>query len=214
MNKYIFSILIALLLTLPVFAQKQAQAKLVLDKTAAAFEKAKGVEADFSMEAYHKGGSLGVASGSIKLKGEKFFLKTKESVSWFNGETQWSYLTGSDEVNISIPTEAELQAMNPYALLYLYKKGFDYRLGAEERFGDRPVYEVVLTATDQKQDLSRIVLYVTKEKYQPVYIAIYQPDGSRSEITITRYQTGLKLDDSVFVFDKKQYPSAEVIDLR
>ena len=42
MEKYIFSILIALL-TLPVFAQKQAQAKLMLDKTAAAFEKAGGV---------------------------------------------------------------------------------------------------------------------------------------------------------------------------
>lgn len=39
MKKYIFNILIALLTTLPVLAQKQAQAKLVLDKTAAAFEK-------------------------------------------------------------------------------------------------------------------------------------------------------------------------------
>ena len=53
MEKYIFSILIALL-TLPVFAQKQAQAKLMLDKTAAAFEKAGGVQADFTVEAFNK----------------------------------------------------------------------------------------------------------------------------------------------------------------
>lgn len=214
MNKYIFSILIALLLTLPVFAQKQAQAKLVLDRTASAFEKAGGVEAEFSMEAFNKGGSLGRASGSIKLKGEKFLLKTEETISWFDGKTQWSYLTGSDEVNVSNPTEAEVQSMNPYSLLYLYKKGFDYRLGAEKHFGNKAVDEVILTATDQKQDLSRIVLYVTKDTYQPVYIAVEQRDGSRSEITITGYQTDLKLDDAVFVFDKKQYPSAEVIDLR
>lgn len=211
--KYIFSILIALL-TLPVFAQKQAQAKLMLDKTAAAFEKAGGVEAGFSVQAFNKGNSLGTASGVIKLKGDKFLLKTAETISWFDGKTQWSYLAGNDEVNISTPTEAELQGMNPYALLYLYKKGFDYKLGTVNRFRDKPVSEIILTAMDKKQDLSRIVLYVTKDTYQPVYIAVEQRDGSRSEITITGYQTGLKLDDSVFVFDKKQYPTAEVIDLR
>ena len=133
MEKYIFSILIALL-TLPVFAQKQAQAKLMLDKTAAAFEKAGGVQADFTVEAFNKGGSLGKAIGNIKLKGEKFLLKTSETISWFDGKTQWSYLTQNDEVNISTPTEEELQGMNPYALLYLYKKGFDYKLGVEKKF--------------------------------------------------------------------------------
>lgn len=213
MSKYIFSILIALL-TLPVFVQKQAQAKLVLDKTAAAFEKAGGVRADFSVQAFNKGESLGTASGTIKLKGEKFLLKTAETVSWFDGQTQWSYLTASDEVNISTPTKEELQGINPYALLYIYKKGFGYTLGTEKNFQNKSVYEVILTATDKKQELSRIVLYVTKDTYQPVGIVVEQRDGSRSEITITGYRTGLELDDSVFVFDKKQYPSAEVIDLR
>lgn len=214
MKKYIFSILIALLTTLPVLAQKQAQAKLVLDKTAAAFEKAGGVKADFSVQAFNKGYSVGTATGTIELKGEKFFLKTAETVSWFDGKTQWSYLTQNDEVNISTPTEAELQGLNPYALLYLYKKGFDYELGKVADFHGKQVYEVILTATDKKQDLSRIVLYVVKSTYQPVYIKVEQRDGSRSEITITEYQTGLKLSDSVFVFNKKQYPTAEIIDLR
>lgn len=213
MGKYIFSILMALL-TLPVFAQKQAQAKLMLDKTAAAFEKAGGVQADFSVEAFNKGGSLGKAAGTIKLKGEKFFLKTSETVSWFDGKNQWSYLTQNDEVNVSTPTEEELQGMNPYALLYLYKKGFDYKLGAEKNFRGMPVCEIILTATDRKQDLSRIVLYVKKGVCEPVFIAVEQRDGSRSEITINQYRTGLKLADSVFVFDKKQYPTAEIIDLR
>ena len=148
------------------------------------------------------------------MKGEKFVLKTSDIITWFDGKTQWSYLTQNDEVNISTPTEAELQGLNPYALLYLYKKGFDYELGKVADFHGKQVYEVILTATDKKQDLSRIVLYVVKSTYQPVYIKVEQRDGSRSEITITRYQTGLKLSDSVFVFNKQQYPTAEIIDLR
>lgn len=214
MKKCIFNILIALLTILPVLAQKQAQAKLVLDKTADTFEKAGGVKADFSVQAFNKGHSVGVATGVIELKGEKLFLKTAEAVSWFDGKTQWSYLTQNDEVNISTPTEAELQGLNPYALLYLYKKGFDYELGRVKDFHGKQVTEVILTAMDMKQDLFRIVLYVAKNTYQPVYIKVEQRDGSRSEITITKYQTGLNLPDSAFVFDKKRYPTAEVIDLR
>jgi hypothetical protein len=41
MRKYIFSVLIALL-SLPVIAQQQSQAKVILDKTAEVFRKAVG----------------------------------------------------------------------------------------------------------------------------------------------------------------------------
>lgn len=202
------------LLTLPVLAQGAAQAKLVLDRTAAAFEKADGIQADFSMEAFNKGIALGKATGTIRLKGEKFVLETSETVSWFDGKTQWSYLVQNDEVNISTPTEEELQGMNPYSLLYLYRKGFDCRLGTEKSFGGKSVYEVVLVAKDKKQPLAEIVLYVAETTYEPVFIAVEQRDGSRSEITIARYRTGLKWTDSTFVFDKNKYPTAEVVDLR
>ena len=53
-----------------------------------------------------------------------------------------------------------------------------------------------------------------KDTYEPVYIKLDLRDGSRNEITINSYHTGLKLPDSVFVFDKKEYQTAEVIDLR
>ncbi len=37
---------------------------------------------------------------------------------------------------------------------------------------------------------------------------------TRNEITVTDYQTRLNYADSIFSFDKKQYPNAEIIDLR
>lgn len=213
MKTCIFSILIALL-TLPVFAQQQAQAKVVLDKTTAAFQKAGGVKADFSVKVFTKSRLAGESEGVIQLKGEKFMLKTAEGTTWFDGKTQWSYLAGSDEVNVSNPTGAELQSLNPYALLQIYQRGFGYKLGNTKTFHGKQVYEVILTATVKEQDLARIVLYVTKDSYQPLYILAEQRDRNRSEITIADYQTGQRYADSVFVFDKKQYPQAEIIDLR
>ena len=215
MKKYIFSVLIALL-SLPVIAQQQqSQAKSILDKTAEAFRKAGGVKADFTVKVITDGLIEGVEHGTIQLKGEKFVLKTTDIVTWFDGKTQWSYVAKNDEVNVSNPTQEELQQINPYTFLYMYQKGFSYKLGTMKTFRGKAIWEVVLTAKDKAQDLERITLYVTKNTYEPLYILLQQRDQqTRNEITVTGYQTRLNYADSIFSFDKKQYPNAEIIDLR
>ena len=214
MRKYIFSVLIALL-SLPVIAQQQSQAKVILDKTAEAFRKAGGVKADFTVKAVTNGLVEGAENGTIQLKGEKFVLKTSDIITWFDGKTQWSYMVRNDEVNVSTPTQEELQQINPYTFLYMYQKGFSYKLGTVKTFQGKAVWEVVLTANDKKQELESITLYVTKNTYEPLYILLQQRDQqTRNEITVTGYQTRLNYADSIFSFDKKQYPNAEIIDLR
>ena len=215
MRKYIFSVLIALL-SLPVIAQQQqSQAKVILDKTAEAFRKAGGVKADFTVKAVANGLVEGAENGTIQLKGEKFVLKTSDIITWFDGKTQWSYMVRNDEVNVSTPTQEELQQINPYTFLYMYQKGFSYKLGTVKTFQGKAVWEVVLTANDKKQELESITLYVTKNAYEPVCIQLQQRgQKTRNEITVTAYQTGLDYADDVFTFDRKAYPTAEVIDLR
>ena len=215
MRKYIFSVLIALL-SLPVIAQQQqSQAKSILDKTAEAFRKAGGVKADFTVKVITDGLIEGVEHGTIQLKGEKFVLKTSDIITWFDGKTQWSYMVRNDEVNVSTPTQEELQQINPYTFLYMYQKGFSYKLGTVKTFQGKAVWEVVLTANDKKQELESITLYVTKNAYEPVCIQLQQRgQKTRNEITVTAYQTGLDYADDVFTFDRKAYPTAEVIDLR
>ena len=215
MRKYIFSVLIALL-SLPVIAQQQqSQAKVVLEKTAEAFKKAGGVRVDFTLKAVNDGHLEGRENGIIQLKGEKFMLKTSETTTWFDGKTQWSYMVRNDEVNVSNPTQEELQQINPYTFLYMYQKGFSYKLGTMKTFRGKAIWEVVLTAKDKAQDLERITLYVTKEGYEPLYILLQQrAHPTRNAITVTGYQTGQKYADTLFTFDRKQYPSAEIIDLR
>ena len=215
MKKYIFSVLIALL-SLPVIAQQQqSQAKSILDKTAEAFRKAGGVKADFTVKVITDGLIEGVEHGTIQLKGEKFVLKTTDIVTWFDGKTQWSYVAKNDEVNVSNPTQEELQQINPYTFLYMYQKGFSYKLGTVKTYQGKAVWEVILTANDKKQELESITLYVTKSTYEPVYIQLQQRgQKTRNEITVTAYQTGLDYADHVFTFDRKAYPTAEVIDLR
>ena len=212
MKKYIFSVLIALL-SLPVIAQQQqSQAKSILDKTAEAFRKAGGVKADFTVKVITDGLIEGVEHGTIQLKGEKFVLKTSDIITWFDGKTQWSYVQQNEEVTISNPTAEEIQSVNPYALITSYKTLFNYRYkGAQTRNG-RKGQEIVLTPR-QKGDIQSITFTVSAD-YEPIYIGVKLSNGKTQEFNITSYQTHRNLSSSIFRFDAKKYPNAEIIDMR
>ena len=200
-------------LALPLSAQK-LDAQDILDRTATAFRQTGGIQADFTVQTYAKGVLQGSSVGTIRLKGEKFLLDADGVKTWFDGRTQWSYLTNSDEVNVSEPTPEELQSINPYALLSIYKQGYHMKLGKTDVYGGKPAYEGILTASDRKKDLQCVIIYVTKDTFQPLCISMTQKGGNSVAIRITSYKAGESYNDHLFTFDKKAYPTAEVIDLR
>ena len=191
------------------------EARALLDKTAEAFRKAGGVEIAFGMKAYTDGKPEGESAGVIRLKGEKFRLEVPGNLTWFDGETQWTYVEENEEVNVSTPTDEELRSINPYTFIYMYREGFDCRLGEKKAQGGRIAQEVVLTATDPKQDLASVTLLIEAGTYRPLSIRLEQRGTKTvSEITVTAYRTGQRYADKDFTFNPSDYPDAEVIDLR
>lgn len=210
MKRYTIALIISLF-ALSAFSQS---AKSVLDKTVASLEKAGGIKAVFDIQVSENNHPAGSAKGTILLDGDKFMLETSEATTWFDGETQWSYMTGSGEVNISNPTEEELQSINPYALLSLYKDNYTSKMGQGSTYRGKPIYEVVLSTKDKKKEITKLNVYIDKATYQPLFIVADLRDGSKNEIVINEYKTGLKHSKSVFVFDSAKYPDLEIIDLR
>jgi outer membrane lipoprotein-sorting protein len=99
------------------FAQAQT-AKQVLDKCAATLNTNEGLQADFTMSS----AQYSPVSGTISIKGRMFHATTPVAAMWFDGKTQWTYMKKNDEVNVTTPTEAQLQAINPYNFINMYKK--------------------------------------------------------------------------------------------
>ena len=135
--------------------------------------------------------------------------------TWFDGHTQWSYVASADEVNVSEPTQEELQTLNPYAWLSLYKQGYRLKLSSVGGKQDKSVYYITMTAADKRKDPESVYLFVTKDTYRLHQVDL-APRGSKymTTILINNYQTGQSYPDSFFVFDKKAYPTAEDIDMR
>ncbi|NDV60119.1 LolA-like putative outer membrane lipoprotein chaperone [Bacteroides sp. 519] len=210
MKKNILFLLIACI-AFPAFGQ--GNLKDVLNKTDEAFRKAGGIESVFSIKVFRDNVLNGTSKGVLKLDGKKFYLETPETLTWFNGETQWTYLPGSDEVNVTIPTEEELQEINPYAILGKQSKEYKYALGKTKTFQGKQITEIVLTATRKDSNISKITAYLDAG-YLPVFIVAILQDGTRNEITVNNNKTQKTFEGSLFSFDKKKYPTAEIIDLR
>ncbi len=179
----------------------QDQARQILDKAAAVVGHKGGATASFSMS-----GKYGEATGTIAIKGNKFCAQTEQVIIWFDGKTQWAYNKQVDEVNVSIPTEAQQQSLNPYTFINIYKSGFT--LSSKKILTN---YRVHLKAQNQKRTIKEMYVIINK-LYQPTEVKM-RTDKGWSTIKISKFQKK-NLSDDTFRFNPKKYPDAEVIDLR
>ena len=178
-------------------------AKSILDKAAAVVSNPSGVKAHFQMISKQ----FGTTNGEIAVKGNKFHATTPDATIWFDGKTQWTYMKGSDEVNVSNPSEAELQAINPYNFINIYKKGF--KLSAKT-VGNS--YEVHLKPTNKSRKIQEMYIIVDKNTYHPTHVKMLRKD--KWSVIIISQLTATSLSDAIFQFNAKDFPQAEIIDLR
>ena len=198
MKKICFLILTALISTVSM-AQT---AKSVLDKAAANITVKEGVKANFKMN-----GGIGNTSGTILIKGKKFHATTPKAIVWFDGKTMWTYLKDNEEVNVSNPTEAQLQTINPYNFINLYKSGYNSTLNTTDN-----TYVVHLTSNAKAQKIKELFITIDKKSYHPTQVKLLQ--GKSWTIFDITDLSKSKIADSQFRFNAKDFPKAEVIDLR
>ena len=178
-------------------------AKTVLEKCAASVSAKSGVQAEFSMNSAQYGNS----SGKISVKGKMFTATTSMATLWFDGKTLWTYMSNNDEVNVTTPSESQLQVMNPYNFINMYKKGYRYSMTQSGN-----AYQVHLTATDTSKRVSEMFITVDKKTYHPTEVKLLQKQ-KWTTFTINNLKIA-NLSDATFKFNSKDFPSAEIIDLR
>lgn len=192
-----------LLICACVSAQSSTQAKKVLDKTAAVVGRKGGAQANFSVS----GKKIGSQSGTIAIKGNMFQARTAKAIVWFNGKTQWSYLKMTNEVNVSNPTEAKRMSMNPYTFISMYKSGYNLSM---TKSGSN--YVVHMVAQNKKRSVQEAYITINKKSYTPSVVKMRQ-GNDWTTINVSGFKA-VNQPNSKFTFNAKDFPKAEVIDLR
>ena len=185
-------------------------AREVLDKTAGLITQSGGVKAKFKVTQFNGTTENGATTGTMWLQGRKFKMDTPDMITWFDGHTEWTMLKGSNEVNVSEPTEAEQQAINPYTFINIYKKGYALSL-KESTLRGKPTYVVSMRAK-RKRAISNVIVDVDRNTFVPLCIRALR-DGDWVRLAILSFSSG-NTSESTFTFPASDYPNAEVIDLR
>lgn len=209
MKTKIISILALLAFGCTAMAQTATE---ILDHTAAVFKKSKGIQATFEATTFKGTTEQSNTGGTIFIKGEKFKITSTGGDIWFDGKTQWSFYHNSDEVNVSTPTAEELQSINPYTFVNLYKHGYN-ATARSIRYNGMDCHEVRLTAQQSQKALQEMRIIIDKRTGFPHSVRLKQK-GDWFRARISNIHGGHRWDDDFFRFNAKEHPNVEIIDLR
>ena len=188
-------------------------ARSVLNQTAATLHKAGGIEATFEGTQFKGKQAASSASGKIEVMGNKFRISSNAFTTWFDGHTQWTLMAGSDEVNVSTPTAAEHQHINPDTFINRYKSGYNLTVN-DSNYKGKSCHEVRMKAQARSSSIQLLIATIDKTTHLPLSIRIKDHKGQWTRIRVNSLKTHRRLSDSNFRFIAKQHPGIEIIDLR
>ncbi len=203
MKQLFLSVILSLTFVASAYADSASEAKKVLDKTASVVNSKDGVQANFVLT----GERMGRVAGTIAIKGNKFNAVTPEATVWYDGKTQWTYTNKTDEVNISTPTREQQVLMNPLTFINLYKTGYRLSLIAKSSG-----YEVRMVAESKDNAVQEVYVVVDKSSYVPTQVRVRRKIAWMT-INISDFKNTPQ-SDNTFVFNSKEFPTAEIVDLR
>lgn len=193
---------------------KKKQATDILNRVAENIEKNMPMKAVFSTEIYENNKLSFRDRGNILVDRNMFTLSTSTSKIWFDGKTQHTYIIDNDEVTIGEPTLEEINSINPYTLINLHKHG--YKISFTGLFSaDKNIDLIELTDSTSKKEIRTIQIYVDKNSSMPVKIvAVQRSEKVKTVIDINSYESKVKTSKEDFTFNKEDYKTAEIIDIR
>ncbi|MDR1115584.1 MAG: hypothetical protein LBL33_05475 [Tannerella sp.] len=208
-------ILVIMIAAMPDNAFAQAvDGKSVLEKTSQIYKRWEGMDIRFTTSVRSdKNGISESFEGTIAMKDDKFVLETPDMKTWFDGITQWTYMSRTGEVNVITPSGSDLQLLNPMILLQSYQKDFNVSyIGESTSANAKTAYDVALIPR-KKDDIEKIELQIEKSTSLPVKLVVTMHNDMRNVIHVKTIKEAAFADD-IFTFPENEYPDAELIDLR
>jgi outer membrane lipoprotein-sorting protein len=223
MKKIIIYSLLFIGISSQAFAQKDAQAKTILDKVSQKYHAYNIVKSDFTFSIddqqnnakQSQDGTLIVQAKTNKFKltlyGENSKNIEQELIS--DGKSQWTYLTKDKEVQLNKADNSD-EGFNPAQMFTLYEKGYKYLYNGDQVLNGKTYQVIDLTPDDSKKSFFKVRLMIDKVKKEVYSALIFDKNGSHYSYTIYSFTPNVSLPETIFTYDAKAHPGVEVVDLR
>lgn len=190
-----------------IFSYANLTAEQIANKIITKYETSKSMQANINILT-----SNGDINGSIIMQGKCFTINTPDLKTWYDGKTQWSYSTQVEEVNITEPTDEELQTSNPYMAITAFKNKYK---GSVIKSKVPSEYVVRFTPKTNDCEITEVTFSVNKTNWNITQITLTSSEGEKFTTKISNAIYGKKFPKSAFQFSKNAVPAnTPIIDLR
>ena len=148
--------------------------------------------------------------GKLILNNNNFRLEMNDQTIINNGETQWIFLNDLNEVQI-MEHDPEDDTMNPNKIFSIYEEDYKYNY-IELKSEDEKKIHLIDLFPKKSNEFIKINIAVNAEKNQLERIKIYDKNGGNYTYSITSFITNTNIKP--FIFNIKEFPDIEIIDLR
>jgi outer membrane lipoprotein carrier protein len=217
MKKTYLLSLVMLTILGPLFAQTSSDpdAKKILDAVSTKFKSYKAIQADFTYKVENaEGKAISTKKGTVYMKGTKYRVSFVGQEIFCDGNTVWTYDKSSNEVTIS-KLDASSNTLTPQKLFTdFYDKDFLYKLNGEKKEAGKALQEIEMTPNDKTKPFHKVYLTIDKNTKTIYSTKVLEKAGNRYSYTVNSLNGNANIPDSKFVFNKKDYPGVEEVDLR
>jgi outer membrane lipoprotein-sorting protein len=205
------------------FAQKDKQAKVILDAMSKKYHAYNSIKSDFTFiieDQQNKTQQVQDGTLLIQAKNNKYKLTlynegsqtaVQEEIT-SDGKNQWTYTPKDKEVQLNKAENSEA-AFNPAQIFTIYENGFKYIYTGDETVKGH-VYQVIDLTPEEDKEFFKVRLWIDKLKKQLFSTTIFDKSGGRFTYTIKTFTPNVPTPEGTFTYDSKAHPGIEVVDLR
>ena len=207
--KKLFSLVIVLLSILNAGAQKDPNAKKILDMVSAKVKSFTTINANFSINSISsKGKSNGIKTGIISIKGAKYVLVQGKMQVICDGVKTYNF-DGAKTITVTSLEESG-QSLSPQKILSGdYAKDFVCKL-IGTKAGQS---EIEMKPIDPRKNFSKVNVFVDNTKSMITKAVILDKSNNTLQVSFNNLVSNKVLDNALFVFNKAKYPKdVEILD--
>lgn len=207
------SVLLLSVFSFKASAQDDTKAKTILDGVSATMKAYTTMKIEFTYTMVNAKTKVNESkNGVIQIKGAKYHLEIGGQIVFCNGTTVWTYLKDENEVNINNASTQE-DATNPTTILNNYSVNFKPKWIKDVVEGGKTIAVIDMTPIKGKS-YSKVRLNIDKVAKQITSTTIYDKNGSTYTYKVTKFTSNLPMAETLFTFNKADYPGVEENDMR
>jgi outer membrane lipoprotein carrier protein len=186
-------------------------AKKILDAVSAKFKTFKSVQSNFSLKIENAANKLmGNKKGTVYMKGTRYRIKVDDKDIFCDGSNVWTVDAAEKEITLT-KIDVSNNAITPQKLFTnFYDKDFLYKLNSDAK----GVQEIELTPIDKTKLFHKVIVFINKATQTITSTRVFEKAGNRYTYSVSSMNTKVNIPDATFVFNQKNYPGMELVDLR